>query len=271
MRWADAVTGDENVCVHEVSRAVRAVDTGTFSQLECTILTCHLMNGFRTSIHKIPGPNSTTLGKAASRLDAIPRKIIVLNTGSWRSPCSTTKWANPTVVCPGRALRRTRDGLSPTVVSVVYNFRELTESQMMCRFWSAWKDSVRSGRSTHTSVALQKKTESLSSRAEQVAKNTPWIRPTQHRGRHTKNLVTERGKSLAHKGQDLSRNCQQLEWRHQGALHHKPLYAECHPWEPHAAWQHGTWLRCQTRHPLYWKQSPIDKQRVLATGDHVSG
>ena len=134
MRWADGVTGDEKVCVHEVSRAVRAVDTGTFSQLECTILTCHLMNGFRTSIHKIPGPNSTTLGKAASRLEAIPRKIIVLNTGSWRSPCSTTKWANPTVVCPGRAFRRTRDGLSPTVVSVVYNFRELTESQMMCRF-----------------------------------------------------------------------------------------------------------------------------------------
>ena len=154
-RWCDGWW--KGLCTWSLPCSSRAVDTGTFSQLECTILTCHLMNGFRTSIHKIPGPNSTTLGKAASRLDAIPRKIIVLNTGSWRSPCSTTKWANPTVMCPGRAFRRTRDGLSPTVVSVVYNFRKLTESQMMCRFWSAWKDSVRSGRSTPTSVALQKK------------------------------------------------------------------------------------------------------------------
>ena len=80
------------------------------------------------------------------------------------------------------------------------------------------------------------KTESRRPRAEHGAENTPGSDPRNIGDGTQRN----EGNSLAHQGQDLSRNCQQLEWRHHGALLLKPLFAECQPWVPHAAWHRGT-------------------------------
>ena len=196
-RWCDGWW--KGLCTWSLPCSSRAVDTGTFSQLECTILTCHLMNGFRTSIHKIPGPNSTTLGKAASRLEAIPRKIIVLNTGSWRSPCSTTKWANPTVMCrEGQGGRLEERG---TVSAQLWWAWSTTSENLLSLRWCA--DSDQRGKTQceagdpHLPPSLCKKKNRIPqfSGWERCEEHS-WIRPTQHRGRHTKNLVTERGKSL---------------------------------------------------------------------------